>query len=234
MILVGSSSVAECLQTGWWYTWVLTEIVKERTVSCGRAALFPVSRLKGISALLVLLLAPAPGSRAPPTFWALHARLSWLVLLASVSRLLTRIISILSNSFLLLFLLTSTFERPEARAWKWIGVFNRLLCGCAWNYRVKYPVCTVQSHSAIQHFTDPSLYPGVSLSLSLSMKACAWRKAGRRELIRRVSPSRGPLRFVASHSHFALASVRKTKRPQRRQTSLISLRRAHLIMTNSL
>ena len=57
---------------------------------------------------------------------------------------------------------------------------------------------------------------------SLSMKICAQREAGRRKPPRRrfsslLSPSHGPSRFVTSHSRFALAFVRKTKRLRRRQ-----------------
>ena len=57
---------------------------------------------------------------------------------------------------------------------------------------------------------------------SLSMKICAQRKAGKRKLPRRrffclLSPSHGPLRFVTSHSRFAVAFERKTKRLRRRQ-----------------
>ena len=50
-------------------------------------------------------------------------------------------------------------------------------------------------------------YPDVSLL----MKMCAQRKAGRGHLY----PSHGPLRFITSHSRFALA-MRKTKRLRRR------------------
>ena len=58
--------------------------------------------------------------------------------------------------------------------------------------------------------------------LSLSMKMCAQRKAGRRQRASwrfacRLYPSHGPLRFITSHSRFALAStMRKTKRLGRR------------------
>ena len=61
-------------------------------------------------------------------------------------------------------------------------------------------------------------YPDVSLS----MKMCAQRKMGRRQRARRrftcrLYPSHGPLRFITSHSRFALAStMRKTKRLRRR------------------
>ena len=60
------------------------------------------------------------------------------------------------------------------------------------------------------------------LSLSLSMKMCAQRKAGRRQRARwrfacRLYPSHVPLRFITSHSRFVLAStMRKTKRLGRR------------------
>ena len=45
--------------------------------------------------------------------------------------------------------------------------------------------------------------------LSLSMKICAQRKAGRRKRANTslVSPSHGPLRFVTSHRRFPLASM---------------------------
>ena len=54
------------------------------------------------------------------------------------------------------------------------------------------------------------------------MKICAQREAERRKPPRRrfsslLSPSHGPSRFVTSHSRFALAFVRKTKRLRRRQ-----------------
>ena len=53
--------------------------------------------------------------------------------------------------------------------------------------------------------TEAASYPDVSLS----MKMCAKRKAGRRQLY----PSHGFLRFITSHSRFALAStMRETKR----------------------
>ena len=58
--------------------------------------------------------------------------------------------------------------------------------------------------------------------VSLSMKMCAQRKAGRRQRARRrfecrLYFSHGPLRFITSHSRFALAStMRKTKRLRRR------------------
>ena len=49
--------------------------------------------------------------------------------------------------------------------------------------------------------------------LSLSMKMCAQKKAGRRQLY----PFHGPLRFITSQSSFALDStMRKTKRPSRK------------------
>ena len=51
---------------------------------------------------------------------------------------------------------------------------------------------------------------------SSSMKICAQRKAGRRKRARwrfasLLSPFHGTLRFVTSHSRYALALVRKTK-----------------------
>ena len=53
--------------------------------------------------------------------------------------------------------------------------------------------------------TEAASYPDVSPS----MKMCAKRKAGRRQLY----PSHGFLRFITSHSRFALAStMRETKR----------------------
>ena len=56
-------------------------------------------------------------------------------------------------------------------------------------------------------------YPDVSLL----MKMCAQRKAGRRQRACYLYPSHGPLRFITSHSRFALASaMRKTKRLRRR------------------
>ena len=60
--------------------------------------------------------------------------------------------------------------------------------------------------------------PRTQTSLSLSMKMCAQRKAGRRQRARRrfarcLYPSHGPLRLITSRSRFALAStMRKTKR----------------------
>ena len=49
--------------------------------------------------------------------------------------------------------------------------------------------------------------------LSLEMKMCAQRKAGRRHMY----PSHGPLRFITGQSRFALAStMRRTKRLRRR------------------
>ena len=49
--------------------------------------------------------------------------------------------------------------------------------------------------------------------LSLSMKMCAQRKAGRRHMY----PTHGPLRFITGQSRFALAStMRRTKRLRRR------------------
>ena len=62
--------------------------------------------------------------------------------------------------------------------------------------------------------------------ISLLMKMCAQRKAGRRQRARRrfacfLYPSHGPLRFITSHSRFALASaMRKTKRLRRRLVTL--------------
>ena len=57
--------------------------------------------------------------------------------------------------------------------------------------------------------TEAASYPDVSPS----MKMCAKRKAGRRQLY----PSHGFLRFITSHSRFALASnMRETKRLRRR------------------
>ena len=57
-----------------------------------------------------------------------------------------------------------------------------------------------------------SLSPSLSPSLSLWMKMCAQRKAGRS----RLYPSHGPLRCITSHSRFALAStMRKMKRLRR-------------------
>ena len=56
-----------------------------------------------------------------------------------------------------------------------------------------------------RYLSHPASYPDVSLS----MKMCAQRKAGRRQ--------HGPLRFIASHSGFVLAfTMRKTKRLRRR------------------
>ena len=69
--------------------------------------------------------------------------------------------------------------------------------------------------------------------VSLSMKMCAQRKAGRRQRARRrfacrLYPSHGPLRFITSHSRLALAStIRKTKR-LRRRLALIATRRAEV------
>ena len=60
--------------------------------------------------------------------------------------------------------------------------------------------------------------PRTQTSLSLSMKMCAQRKAGRRQRARRrfarcLYPSHGPLRLITSRSRFALAStMRKTMR----------------------
>ena len=73
---------------------------------------------------------------------------------------------------------------------------------------------------------NPASYPDVSLS----MKMCAQRKAGRRQRARRrfacrLYPSHGPLRFIASHSRFVLAfTMRKTKRLRRRLHSICYLR----------
>ena len=59
----------------------------------------------------------------------------------------------------------------------------------------------------------------VSRRLSLSMKMCAQRKAGRC----RLYPSHGPLRCITSQSRFALASTtRKMKRLRRRLVRLHS------------
>ena len=73
-------------------------------------------------------------------------------------------------------------------------------------------------HHTFLYISLPASYPDVSLS----MKICAQRKAGRRQRARRrfacrLYPSHGPLRFITSHSRFALASaMRKTKRVRRR------------------
>ena len=66
-------------------------------------------------------------------------------------------------------------------------------------------------------------YPDVSLS----MKICAQRKAGRRQRARRrfacrLYPSHGPLRFIISHSRFALASAMWKSKRLRRRLDLIS------------
>ena len=64
-----------------------------------------------------------------------------------------------------------------------------------------------------------STVPRIQTSLSLSMKMCAQRKAGRC----RLYPSHGPLRCITSQSRFALASTtRKMKRLRRRLVRLDS------------
>ena len=64
-----------------------------------------------------------------------------------------------------------------------------------------------------EYTKNPASYPDVSLL----MKMCAQRKAGRRQRACCLYPSHGPLRFITSHSRFALASaMRKTKRLRRR------------------
>ena len=66
--------------------------------------------------------------------------------------------------------------------------------------------------------------PRTKTSLSLWIKICTQRKMGRRKGAKwrfacLLRPSHGPLRFVTSHSRFALASMRNTKRLRRRQVT---------------
>ena len=88
------------------------------------------------------------------------------------------------------------------------------------NLRVRCaPLSLLQLQWETNRMVDTCLAPR---RLSLSMKMCAQRKAGRRQRARRrfagrLYPSHGPLRFITSHSCFALASTtRKTKRLRRR------------------
>ena len=87
------------------------------------------------------------------------------------------------------------------------------------NLRVRCAPFRFCNYSGKQiEWSTPASHPDVSLS----MKMCARRKAGRRQRARRrfagrLYPSHGPLRFITSHSCFALASTtRKTKRLRRR------------------
>ena len=79
------------------------------------------------------------------------------------------------------------------------------------------PVAKVERHISDRFcstlWCNCLVYPDVSLL----MKMCAQRKAGRRQRARRLCPSHGPLRFITSHSRFAFASTkRKTNRLRRR------------------
>ena len=78
------------------------------------------------------------------------------------------------------------------------------------------PISKVERHISGRFCsTYNCLVPG--RRLSLSMKMCARRKAGRRQRARCLYPSHGPLRFITSHSRFTLAStMRKTKRLRKR------------------
>ena len=79
-------------------------------------------------------------------------------------------------------------------------------------------------HIPIQKTYCPVCDRGIFLPRTQTslFKTCAQRKAGRRQRARRrfaccLYPSHGPLRFITSHSRFALASaMRKTKRLRRR------------------
>ena len=69
-----------------------------------------------------------------------------------------------------------------------------------------------------------TVLPRTKTSLSLWIKICTQRKMGRRKRAKwrfacLLRPSHGPLRFVTSHSRFALASMRNTKRLRRRQVT---------------
>ena len=70
----------------------------------------------------------------------------------------------------------------------------------------------------------PRTKTSLSLSLSLWINICTQRKMGRRKRAKwrfacLLRPSHGLLRFVTSHSRFALASMRNTKRLRRRQVT---------------
>ena len=87
-----------------------------------------------------------------------------------------------------------------------------------WKGSPVFPHGIVQTKNSVQiffnDFFDTSSGYLVPRRLSLSMKMYAQRKAGRRQ---RLYPCHGPLRFITSHSRFALAStMRKTKHLRRR------------------
>ena len=104
-----------------------------------------------------------------------------------------------------------------------MGLFSNIVF-FLWSYIMAYQPRSQgfyeARHTYFYDFYKPytASYPDVSLS----MKMCAQRKAGRRQRARRrfacrLYPSHGPLRFITSHSRFALAStMRKTKRLRRR------------------
>ena len=82
-------------------------------------------------------------------------------------------------------------------------------------YRLSIPKSTVQENCnktfAYSYFgirpIEPASYPDVSLL----MKMCAQRKAGRRQ---RLYPSHGPLRFITSHSFRARLCHAKNEAPE--------------------
>ena len=95
----------------------------------------------------------------------------------------------------------------------WVYYFYKFLIA-----KREFRVHCLQAHlDSRLYWLAAASYPDVSLS----MKMCAQRKAGRRQRARRrfacrLYPSHGPLRFITSHSRFALAStMRKTKRLRR-------------------
>ena len=78
-------------------------------------------------------------------------------------------------------------------------------CSWLWYYLFK------DSLPTNNYIPPPASYPDVSLSMCAQGKA-GRRKRARRRFARRLYPSHGPLRFITSHSRFALASaMRKEK-----------------------